>query len=152
MKHMGKVFLLVSTIFLIAGVLVACGNDNPDNEGTFESGGRQYITATQLKEDIEASVEMFLLDIRIEEQFLDGHLADAVLVPASPVDDDAQREMVGAVLPQVGASPLIIVCAGGGGSANNAWDYLESIDYDMSSVFILENGQNGWPYDELVVN
>jgi thiosulfate/3-mercaptopyruvate sulfurtransferase len=152
-------FLLALTLAL-ALALVACGGAAPGSApasgsgeaaaGTFESEGRQYITADQLKADIEAGEDMYLLDIQLKEAYDAGHLEGAVATYAFPVDTDEAKAKIDAVLGDVGDKPLIIICPGGKGGANNTWDYLSSIDYDMGSAFILENGQNGWPFPELL--
>ena len=118
--------------------------------GVFEADGRQYITADRLKSDIEAGKDLFLLDIQPETNFNEHHLQGAVATFAFPVETDEEKGKVEAVLGGAEGKALIIICPGGKGGANNTWAYLTSADYDMSTVFILENGQNGWPHADLL--
>jgi thiosulfate/3-mercaptopyruvate sulfurtransferase len=154
---MKKIAALVLALCMALS-LAACGGGAPAADsgaaaaGTFESEGRQYITAGQLKADIEAGEDMFLLDIQLEDAYNTAHLYGAVATYAFPVDTDEAKAKVDAVLGGAEGKPLIIICPGGKGGANNTWDYLSSIQYDMSSAFILENGQNGWPFPELLAS
>ncbi len=143
MKKMTAIVFALLMVFLFA----ACGGAA---EGTFESGGRQYITADQLKADMDAGKDLFLLDIQPEENFNKNHLRSAVATFAFPVKTDEEKAKVDDVLDEAAGKALIIVCPGGKSGANNTWDHLVSSGYDMSTVYILENGQNGWPYPELL--
>ena len=118
--------------------------------GTFEAEGRQYITADQLKSDIEAGKDLFLLDIQPESNFNEHHLQGVVATFAFPVETDGEKAAVDAVLGDAAGKSLVIICPGGKKGANNTWDHLSANGYDMSTVFILENGQNGWPHAGLL--
>ena len=56
------------------------------------------------------------------------------------------------ILPQLEGeeSPIIIVCPGGAGGATRSIDYLIEKGIAGERLFILENGQGGWPHDELL--
>lgn len=125
---------------------------DPDQQaaGTFEAEGRQYITADQIKADLEGGTPLFLLDIQPEEMFQASHLQGAVGTYAFPVDTPEEKAKIDAVLPDAAGKNLVIICPKGKGGANNTWDYLVESGYDMSTVFILENGQDGWPHPELL--
>jgi thiosulfate/3-mercaptopyruvate sulfurtransferase len=43
-----------------------------------------------------------------------------------------------------------VICPGGAGGAKRTIDYLESENIDGDRLFILENGQGKWPYEELL--
>jgi len=44
----------------------------------------------------------------------------------------------------------VIVCPAGGGGARNTYDFLKSQGVPESRMRILEKGQKGWPYAEMV--
>ena len=119
-------------------------------DGTFENKGRQYITADRLKADIEADKNLFLLDIQPKKNYDKNHLKGVVATYAFPVETDEEKAAVDAVLGDAAGKDLIIICPGGGKGANNTWDHLAANGYDMSTVFILEKGQNGWPHADLL--
>lgn len=135
---------------LLALVLVmtlcACGFC-ATTEGVFESEGRQYITAAQLQADIAAGKDVFLLDIQPEKNYEKGHLKGAVATYAFPVETDKEKAAVDAVLDDAKGKDLIIICPGGKKGAINTWNHLTANGYDMSTVYILEKGQNGWTGD-----
>lgn len=143
-----KKITAITFALLLLFVLAACASAS---DGTFESGGRRYITADRLKADMNGGGDLFLLDIQPEENFKKNHLQGAVGTFAFPVKTDAEKAAVDAVLDDAKGKTLIIICPGGKGGANNTWDHLVASGYDMSAVYILENGQNGWPHPELLV-
>ena len=155
---MKKIAVLVLVLALTL-TLAACGGNpvpapatpgSPTAAGTFEAEGRQYITADQLKSDIEAGKDLFLLDIQPESNFNEHHLQGVVATFAFPVETDGEKAAVDAVLGAAAGKSLVIICPGGKKGANNTWDHLSANSYDMSTVFILENGQNGWPHAGLL--
>lgn len=139
-----KMSLVLALVMFFA--LSACGYA-ASAEGVFESEGRQYITADQLKTNIAAGKDMFLLDIQPEKNYKKGHLKGAVATYAFPVETDKEKAAVDAVLGDAKGKDLIIICPGGKKGAINTWNHLAANGYDMSTVYILEKGQNGWTGD-----
>jgi thiosulfate/3-mercaptopyruvate sulfurtransferase len=45
---------------------------------------------------------------------------------------------------------VVIVCPRGGGGAKRAYDHLAGQGVTGGRLFILEQGQQGWPYPELL--
>jgi hypothetical protein len=45
---------------------------------------------------------------------------------------------------------VVIVCPAGGSGARNTYDFLKAQGVPESRIRILEKGQRGWPYPELV--
>ncbi|AMP20603.1 hypothetical protein AZF37_04930 [endosymbiont 'TC1' of Trimyema compressum] len=106
-----------------------------------------YITAENLKNDIESNKEIILPDIQVEADY-DVHLKNTIPnTYAYPVETDEQKSMLDAVLPELKASKNpIIICPGGGKGATRT----KVLIIDESRLLILENGQKGWPYAELL--
>ena len=49
-----------------------------------------------------------------------------------------------------GKDDVVIVCPAGGGGARNTYEFLKSQGVPESRMRILEKGQKGWPYAEMV--
>jgi thiosulfate/3-mercaptopyruvate sulfurtransferase len=46
--------------------------------------------------------------------------------------------------------PVVIICPRGAGGAKRAYDHLARQGVADERLFILEQGQQGWPYPELL--
>ncbi|MCT4596005.1 MAG: rhodanese-like domain-containing protein [Anaeromicrobium sp.] len=111
----------------------------------------QYYTADQVKEAIEKGDDIILVDIQVEEEWNKHHIKGAISTKAYPVKTDEERGKVQAVIPKLeGDNPIIVVCPGGKGGAQRTINYLSESGIKDERLFILENGQGGWPYDELL--
>lgn len=112
----------------------------------------QYYTAEETKSKIENKEDMFILDIQVEDEFEKHHLEGAIPTYAYPVESDEDRAKLDSVLDDLkaGSEPILVVCPGGGGGATRTVDYLTEKGIDADRMFILEKGQGGWSYDELL--
>jgi len=110
-----------------------------------------YISAPALKVKLEGSEPLFLLDIQVEPEFNQHHVAGALATYAYPVKSEEERARIDALLPQLQGSeaPVVIVCPRGGGGAKRAYDHLLARGVGAERLQILEKGQQGWPYPEL---
>ncbi|WP_303720220.1 rhodanese-like domain-containing protein [Malonomonas rubra] len=112
----------------------------------------QYISAEDARGNLEQQSSMLLVDIQIEPEFNQHHLPGALPTYAYPVKSDSDRSKLAALLPQLqdSTAPVVVVCPRGGGGAKRAYDYLEEQGIAPERLFILEKGQQGWPYPELL--
>lgn len=110
-----------------------------------------YISAPELKQKLESPNKPFLLDIQSKSDFEQHHLADAVATYAFPAKSDADRAKLMPAVTRILASQddVVIVCPSGQAS-KNAYTYLKEQGVAESRMRILEKGQRGWPYSELV--
>ena len=146
---MKKVLLLCSMVFLMTSlVLVGCSK----GEETSNEKKYNYYTADQLKEAIEKKEDITLLDIQVEKDYKKHHIKGVIPTYAYPVETEEEKAKLDKILPQLeeNENPIIVVCPGGGGGAKKAIDHLESKGIKADRLFILENGQKGWPHDELL--
>jgi len=111
-----------------------------------------YIAPTELKQRLESGSKPILLDIQVEDDYTKHHLPGAVPTYAYPAKTDAERAKLQPTVSQIMASKedVIIVCPGGGSGAKNTVDYLKAQGVPESRMKILEKGQKGWPFPELV--
>ena len=111
-----------------------------------------YMTAEELKTKLENSEEVLILDLQSQEDFDKHHILGAIPSYAYPVETDADKARIDDLLPLFEGSDgaLVIICPRGGEVAERAYDYLLEKGIADSRVFILEKGQEAWPYDDLL--
>ncbi|SEA63129.1 Rhodanese-related sulfurtransferase [Desulfuromusa kysingii] len=112
----------------------------------------QYMTAAEVKQNIAAKTPMTLVDIQVEDEFNQHHIIGAQATYAYPVKSDADRnKMTPVITPLLSNNDLaVVVCPRGGGGAKRAYDLLLKSGVAEDRVYILEKGQAGWPYPELL--
>lgn len=147
---MKKILLLCSMLLVITLSLVGCGSK--DKESAEGEKKYNYYTADQLKEAIESKKDITLVDIQPKEDYDKHHIEGTIPTYAYPAEKDEEKAKIDTVLPKLEESnnPIVVVCPGGGGGAKNTINYLESKGIKSDRMFILENGQKGWPYKELL--
>lgn len=117
-------------------------------------GDYNYYTADQLKNSLESETPLVLVDIQVEEEFNAHHIKSAVATYAYPVKTDEDKAKFDTVLSTIEAtnSKVVIVCPRGAGGAERTYKYMLEKGVDANRLFILENGQEGWAFDELLNN
>jgi len=110
----------------------------------------QYISPAETKNKLLQQQPLTFVDIQVEKEFNQHHLPGALATYAYPVKSDEDQAKLDAVLPQLQSStvPVVIVCPRGGGGAKRAYDHLQQQGISSDRLFILEKGQQGWPYPE----
>ena len=95
------------------------------------------INAEKAKELMEEMEEFVLLDVRSEEEYSEGHIPGAVVIPHSEIYDRAEAE-----LPEKDA-PVFVYCRSGNRSkvASKAL-----VDLGYSNVYEF-GGIGDWPYE-----
>lgn len=111
-----------------------------------------YISPEQTKSRMMRGETMHILDIQVADEFAAGHLPGALKSCAYPVKTDEDRAKLAAHLDtlKADAAPIVIVCPRGAGGAKRTYDYLKDQGFDESRLLILEDGQQGWPYSDML--
>lgn len=111
-----------------------------------------YYTQEDLKKALENKVSMLLVDIQVEEDYQAHHIEGVIETNAFPVKTDEERQRLEAIAEEVASTtdPIVIVCPRGGGGAQRTVDYLKTTGVPSAQLYILEKGQEGWPYDEFL--
>lgn len=119
--------ILLLTIFILNG----CAYDN--------STIRSYLTITseEAKEMIDNNSEIIVLDVRTEEEFNEGHIKDAILIPYNKILDRAEE-----VISDKEAT-ILVYCRSGRRSSLAA-DDLVSLGYTNVYDF---GGIIDWTYE-----
>lgn len=133
MKHVFKGLVLMLMVGLIAVGFAGCGED-PAAESpiTYEQ-----ITAEKAKELMDTETSYVIIDARTEEEFADGHIEGAILIPEYEIADRAADE-----LPD--KDQLILVYCRSGRRSKIASQALADLGYTNVKEF---GGIIDWPYE-----
>ena len=115
---------------------------------------KQYntISPEELRTKIQSGAQQCILDIQVEEGFAEHHIQGAVPTHAYPVKSKKDKDRIESEMAQlqVNEEPIIIVCPRGEGGARRTYDYLLEKGIEEDRLYILEKGQGGWPYEDLL--
>ena len=117
-------------ISLCAFGLTACKDGG--NNANYEQ-----ITAKEAKDIMDAEDDYIIIDARTEEEFLEGHIEDAILIPEYEIAKKAEKE-----LPDKDA--LILVYCRSGRRSKIASEELVKLGYTNVKEF---GGIIDWPYE-----
>ena len=145
---MQKLLCIISISLCI--LLSACGNDSsigiiggadgPTSIIVSEEGEKamyEQITPQQAKEIMDSGEAYILLDVREQNEFDEGHIPGAILIPYTEIDAKAEEK-----LPQKDA--LILVYCRSGRRSKIAAESLANLGYTNVKEF---GGINDWPYE-----
>ena len=127
-KIRGLVFMVLISLSLFG--LAACqGGGNSD---TYEQ-----ITAGEAKTIMDNETDYIIIDARTQEEFTEGHIKNAILIPEYEIKDRAEKE-----LPDKDA--LILVYCRSGRRSKIASEELVRLGYTNVKEF---GGIIDWPYE-----
>ena len=95
------------------------------------------ITAQEAKKIMDTESEYVILDVRTEEEFAQGHIPGAILIPDYEIREEAESS-----LPDKDA--LILVYCRSGRRSKNAAQILAELGYTNIREF---GGILDWPYE-----
>lgn len=131
MKTMKKgLCLLLAGILSI--LLCACTDTKENKEAVYMN-----ITAEEAKKIMDTESEYVILDVRTEEEFAQGHIPGAILIPDYEIREEAESS-----LPDKDA--LILVYCRSGRRSKNAAQILLELGYTNIREF---GGIIDWPYE-----
>lgn len=136
--HRRILLLLVASLLLLAVPAFA--------------GSYNYISPEQVKTNMEHKAPMHIFDIQVEDEYAQHHLPGAMKSCAYPVKSDADKAKVDAFVSdlQKDSAPVVIICPRGKGGAERAYMHLKEKGVAEDRLFILEGGQGGWPYENML--
>ena len=114
-------------------VLTACGQDK-ENE---QEAVYVNITAQQAKEIMDSRNDYILLDTRTQEEYDEGHIPGAILIPYDEITEKAES-----ILPD--KSQLLLVYCRSGRRSKLASEDLVKLGYTNIKEF---GGIIDWPYE-----
>ena len=120
-------------ILLAAMLLTACGQDTEnDQEAVYLN-----ITAEEAKQIMDSEEGYIILDVRTQEEYDEGHIPGAVLIPNTEIEAQAEEE-----LPN--KDQLILVYCRSGRRSKLAAEILVELGYTNIREF---GGIIDWPYE-----
>ena len=128
-----KRILSISLVVLLCMLCFAsCDQKEKVVENTY-----QQITAQEAKEIMDSGKDHVIIDARTEEEFAEGHIKNAILIPEYEVAARAEKE-----LPNKNA--LILVYCRSGRRSKIASEELVKLGYTNVKEF---GGIIDWPYE-----
>ena len=127
-KLRGLIIMFLISLSLFG--LTAC--QSGDNNATYEQ-----ITAEQAKTIMDTEKDYVIIDARTEEEFAEGHIENAILIPEYEIASHAEKE-----LPD--KEQLILVYCRSGRRSKIASEELVKLGYTNVKEF---GGIIDWPYD-----
>ena len=127
-KLRGIVLMLLISLSLFG--LTACQDGG--NNATYEQ-----ITPQQAKTIMDTEQDYIIIDARTDEEFAEGHIENAILIPEYEIKDRAEKE-----LPDKDA--LILVYCRSGRRSKIASEELAKLGYTNVKEF---GGIIDWPYE-----
>nr|WP_295975622.1 rhodanese-like domain-containing protein [uncultured Bacillus sp.] len=129
MKKIGFALLLVSVM-----LLASCGSVNSGSEGN-DAKLYEDVSVKQAKELIDND-EVVVIDVRTQEEFNEGHIPNARLIPVDEIDnkmEDLDKD-----------TSYLIVCRSGNRSATASKLLAKNGFNNMKNM---KGGMNAWTYD-----
>ena len=127
-KLKGLIIMLLISLSLFG--MTACDGGN-EKSSTYEQ-----ITAEQAKTIMDAEKDYIIIDARTEEEFAEGHIEGAILIPEYEIAERAEKE-----LPY--KERLILVYCRSGRRSKIASEELVKLGYTNVKEF---GGIIDWPY------
>ena len=128
-KVKGLIIMLLISLSLFG--MTACDDAN-GKSSTYEQ-----ITAEQAKTIMDTEKDYVIIDARTEEEFAEGHIENAILIPEYEIKDRAEKE-----LPD--KEQLILVYCRSGRRSKIASEELVKLGYTNVKEF---GGIIDWPYE-----
>ena len=145
---MKKILFIISAILCI--ILTACGNDSsigiiggadgPTSIIVAEKGEKamyEQITAEEAKRIMDSGEEHIILDTREQDEFDEGHIPGAILIPYTEIENKAEE-----MLPD--KNTQILVYCRSGRRSKIAAESLAKLGYTNVKEF---GGIIDWPYE-----
>ena len=125
-------WLLVIAALLLSLTFIAC------NRQIDPQGGAAYeqITPAKAKELMDSEKDYIILDVRTPEEFAEGHIAGAILLPDYEIGENASRVLTD-------KDQLVLVYCRSGRRSKNAASKLAALGYTNIKEF---GGIMDWEY------
>ena len=126
---MKKLILILLAVML----LTACGQDKEnDQEAVYMN-----ITAEEAKQIMDTEEGYIILDVRTQEEYDEGHIPGAILIPNTEIEARAEEELTD-------KDQLILVYCRSGRRSKLAAEILVELGYTNIREF---GGIIDWPYE-----
>ena len=125
--------LLLVLAFVATGCLTLEKQENTENSET----GYLQVDAEKAKSLMDTQKDYVILDVRTDEEYAEGHIPNAVLIPDYEIRERAEKELTD-------KNQLILVYCRSGNRSKTASEILAGLGYTNVVEF---GGIRSWPYD-----
>ena len=129
---MRKIVCKVLSALLCIFSFVGCNQKETTMKNTYE-----HITPAEAKEIMDTEQNYIILDVRTEEEFAEGHIAGAILIPDYEITEKAESVLTD-------KDQQILVYCRSGRRSKNAASQLVELGYSNVKEF---GGIIDWPYE-----
>ncbi|MEE1155405.1 MAG: rhodanese-like domain-containing protein [Acutalibacteraceae bacterium] len=137
-KIIGSILLMSITML---GITACNGNKTSDNKSNTDKPTNkavyEQITAKEAKRLMDTESNYIILDTRTEEEFAEGHIKNAILIPHDEILDRAEKELTD-------KEQLILVYCRSGNRSKKASQNLAELGYINVKEF---GGIKDWQYE-----
>ena len=126
---MKRVIIAVSVVLMLISLLVGCSGGNSKNV-------YEQITPAEAKALMDSEDGYIILDVRTPEEFAEGHIEGAILIPDHEIGEKAENVLTN-------KNQLILVYCRSGRRSKNAANALAALGYTNIKDF---GGINDWKY------
>lgn len=137
-KYKGLIIMLMISLCLFG--VCGCNGEKPKENIIETKNSYEQITANQAKELMEKETGYIIIDARTQEEFDEGHIEGAILIPEYEISQRAEKE-----LPD--KDQLILVYCRSGRRSKIASQALVDLGYTNVKEF---GGIIDWPYEIVV--
>lgn len=135
-----KLLLILAVISLL---FVGCGKVEKKPQ-------YNYMEAKESAEAIRNNSKVVFVDIQEKDDFQEEHLKGAIATYSYPVQTKEEESKLLIALNSIKSDDkVVVVCPKGGGGAERAYDVLLKNGIEKSRLYILTDGQYGWPRDKI---
>lgn len=124
------------TIILMSCLLLAIAGCGSNTENSQEAGYMQ-ITAEEAKAIMDNEADYVILDVRTDDEFEEGHIPGAVLIPDYEIKEKAEQVLTD-------KEQTILVYCRSGNRSKGASEALAEMGYTNVKEF---GGIIDWPYE-----
>lgn len=128
---MRKIVCKVLSALLCIFSFVGCNQKEAPMKNTYKQ-----ITPAEAKEIMDTEQNYIILDVRTEEEFAEGHVKDAILIPDTEITEKAEGILTD-------KEQQILVYCRSGRRSKNAANQLVELGYSNVKEF---GGIIDWPY------
>lgn len=96
------------------------------------------VSCRRAHELIENNKEMLILDVRTVEEYKEGHIPGATLIPVQILDVKLDE------IDEYKEKPVLVYCAAGGRSPRAVQMLVEN---DFTNIYHMDRGFSGWGFE-----
>lgn len=128
-----KFGMFLAFVMPVTCFLIAC---SPKSSRKNDDNSYMSITAEEAKDIMDSEEGYLILDVRTPEEYEEGHIADAVLIPDYEISKSAKEKLTD-------KEQTILVYCRSGRRSKNAAEQLAALGYTNVMEF---GGIIDWPY------